>query len=71
MLHHGNLGEEFSGIARLEGICWDLIPGQGTGNVEEGNRGSAYDDRVRPVLVFEASRHGDLEDFMVSPKGEF
>lgn len=58
-----------TGIARLEGICWDIIPGEGTGSVEEGNPGIANDDKVWPVLVLEASRHGDLEAFMMSPEG--
>ena len=41
-------------IATLEGICWDVINGG---------------ERVWPVLVFEKTRHGDLERFMTSGLG--
>lgn len=41
-------------IIKLEGICWD-IPVDG------------YD--IRPVLVFEKSQYGDLEQFLSSDSG--
>ena len=40
-------------IARLEGLCWDV----------------REDNDIRPVLVFEKSRFGDLYHFMTSGLG--
>ena len=42
-------------VVRLEGICWDF-PNE--------------DEAVRPVLVFEKARHGDLEKFSDSKAGK-
>lgn len=41
-------------IVRLEGICWELCPG---------------DIGVLPVFVFEKANHGDLHKFMCSHRG--
>ena len=41
-------------IAKIEGICWDVISGG---------------EKVWPVFVFEKSRHGDLGMFMSSDLG--
>jgi serine/threonine protein kinase len=41
-------------IIRLEGICWDIPPG---------------DVKVHPVLVFEKTQYGDLEQFVDSATG--
>jgi serine/threonine protein kinase len=42
-------------IIRLEGICWDVVPGG---------------EKVWPVLVFEKARHGDLHTFMEQAEGK-
>ena len=42
-------------VANLEGICWDVDLGG---------------EKVWPVLVFEKSRYGDLNNFMVSSSGK-
>jgi hypothetical protein len=47
---------EHDNIIRLEGVCWDYLPGD-------------QEDRVRPVLVFEKAKHGDLGRFMRSASG--
>lgn len=41
-------------IVNIEGICWDVI---------------SSGKKVWPVLVFEKTRHGDLEMFMSSDEG--
>jgi len=41
-------------IIRLEGICWEITTGE---------------NEVRPVLVFEKSSYGDLEQFLRSGSG--
>lgn len=43
-----------SNIARIEGICWDLVS----------------DEKVWPVLVFEKPQYGDLNTFMTSNAGK-
>jgi Protein tyrosine and serine/threonine kinase len=42
-------------IIRLEGICWDIQPGE---------------EKIWPVLVFEKSQYGDLEKFANSDRGK-
>jgi hypothetical protein len=42
-------------IIKLEGICWDVVPGG---------------EKVWPVLVFEKARHGDLQTFMEQAEGK-
>ena len=42
-------------FVKLEGICWDIDP---------------CNDKVWPILLFEKTRHGDLETFMVQTNGE-
>jgi hypothetical protein len=42
-------------IIKLEGICWDISPG---------------DEKVWPVLVFEKTQNGDLDRFMNSDAGK-
>ena len=44
-----------SHVANLEGISWDVGPGG---------------QEIWPVLVFEKSRHGDLNSFMTSSSGK-
>lgn len=56
-------------IIRLEGICWEVSPGQGPPvlrdrPVETGNGG------IVPVLVFEKANHGDLSSFMMHSEGK-
>ena len=57
-------------IPQLEGICWDVTPGKGNQYVDKAATDLVSDDKVWPVLVFEATRHGDLQNFLVSPEGK-
>lgn len=45
---------EHPNIAQLQGMCWDV---------------SAYDDKPWPVLVFEKTHFGDLDNFLRLPAG--
>jgi hypothetical protein len=54
VLGHGSI-REHPNIIRLEGICWDIPPG---------------DEKVWPVLVFEKTQCGDLETFANSDAGK-
>ena len=47
---------EHENIIRLEGICWDFLP-------------EDQEEKVRPVLVFEKAKYGDLGQFKRSPSG--
>lgn len=42
-------------MVRLEGICWDIRPGE---------------EKIWPVLVFEKAQYGDLEKFTNSDRGK-
>ena len=44
-------------IIRLEGVCWDFLP-------------SSSEEKVRPVLMFEKAKYGDLGRFMKSTYGQ-
>jgi len=44
-------------IIRLEGVCWDFLP-------------SSSEEKVRPVLMFEKAKYGDLGRFMRSTHGQ-
>ena len=57
-------------IPALEGICWDITPGVRIGDTEEGATNPVSDDKVWPVLVFEATRYGDLQNFLMSSEGK-
>jgi hypothetical protein len=41
-------------VIHLEGVCWDVSP---------------ENERVRPVLVFEKTQYGDLDNFLKSDAG--
>ena len=47
---------EHENIIRLEGICWDFLP-------------EDQEEKVRPVLVFEKAKYGDLGQFKRSSSG--
>ena len=53
ILGHSEI-KRHSNVVKIEGVCWDVDPGDGT---------------VWPVLVFEKAPHGDMNDFMTSDMG--
>ena len=53
ILGHGQI-QFHNNVVNLEGISWDVDPGEGT---------------VWPVLVFEKAPYGDINDFMTSDVG--
>ena len=58
-------------IVDLEGICWEIIAEKGMRISREVPIGfSAGGQGIRPVLVFQKSKHGDLYDFMVQGQGK-
>lgn len=67
VLQHDGLG---SYIPQLQGICWDITPGERIDNTEGGATNLISDDKVWPVLVFEATRYGDLQSFLMSSEGK-
>ena len=50
------VAREHENIVRLEGVCWDFLPNES-------------EEKVRPVLVFEKAKYGDLGQFKRSPSG--
>lgn len=58
-------------VVDLEGICWEIIAEKGMRISREVPIGfSAGGQGIRPVLVFQKSKHGDLYDFMVQGQGK-
>ena len=50
-------------ILQLEGICWDVLPGDGE-PISRDEPIKAGSGGIVPVLVFEKANHGDLNTFM-------
>lgn len=58
-----------SNILQLEGICWDVLPGEGE-PISRDNPIKAGNGGIVPVLVFEKANHGDLSSFMMHGVGK-
>ena len=56
-------------ILQLEGICWDVLPGQGE-PISRDKPINAGSGGIVPVLVFEKANHGDLSSFMLHDVGK-
>lgn len=52
-------------IPQLEGICWDITPARSANHTDEGDHDLGRDDKIWPVLVFQATRYGDLQSFLM------
>ena len=55
-------------IVHLEGICWDVLPGDGK-PISRDEPIKAGSGGIVPVFVFEKANHGDLSTFIKAPNG--